>query len=54
MNEISLACKKSPCFPPVKRKETEKEIKQKALSFIKLKQTSPNNQNFEKFKLRQN
>ena len=28
---ITLACKKSPCFPPVKTKETKKEIKQKAL-----------------------
>ena len=31
---ISLACKKYACFSP---------IKQKALSFIKLKQTFPNN-----------
>ena len=65
---ISLACKKSPCFPPVKTvlgqlppgapiktKETENRkeiknnrrkknvIKQKTLSFTKLKQTFRNN-----------
>ena len=40
--DISLACKKSPCFPLVKIKETKKEIKQKMQSFIKLKQTFPN------------
>ena len=33
----------SPCFPSVKPKETKKEIKQKALSFIKLNQTFLNN-----------
>ena len=38
---ITLACKKSPCFPPVKTKETKEEIKPKALSFIKLKRTFP-------------
>ena len=40
---ITSACKKSPCFPPVITKEMKKEIKLKALSFIKLKQTFPNN-----------
>ena len=45
---ISLACKKYPCFSPVKAKETKKEIKQKTLSFIKLKQTFPNNSDFKR------
>ena len=40
---ILLACKKSPCFPPVKAKEKKKEIKQKTLIFFKFKQTFPNN-----------
>ena len=33
--DISLTCKKSPCFLPVKTKETNKETKQKTLSFIR-------------------
>ena len=33
--DISLTCKKSPCFLPVKTKETKKETKQKTLSFIR-------------------
>ena len=51
---ISLACKKPPSVQPVKTKKkqkknkkktkkTKKEIKQKIFSFIKLKQTFPNN-----------
>ena len=51
--DISFTCKKSPCFPPVKTKETKKETKQKTLSFTILKQTYPNNQNLKKFKLKQ-
>ena len=35
--DISFPCTKSPCFPPVKTKETKKETKQKSLSFIILK-----------------
>ena len=41
--DISFTRKKSPCFPPVKTKETKKETKQKTLSFVILKQTYPNN-----------
>ena len=33
--DISLTCKKSPCFLPVKTKEMNKETKQKTLSFIR-------------------
>ena len=51
---ISLACKKPPSVQSVKTKKkqkknkkktkkTKKEIKQKIFSFIKLKQTFPNN-----------
>ena len=40
---VSLACQKYLCFQPVKAKETNREIKQKTLSFINLKQTFPNN-----------
>ena len=50
--KISLACKKTQRFPPVQTEETKKEIKQRTLSFIKLKQTFPSSQNYKKFKLR--